>query len=323
MLTDWSAKPGVGTHEFSFSQLITLLLLINCCDTPEKFQQCDGSQRLLIAISGIPGSGKTTLAACVAHGINNAHHQDYHTKFPNSPPTSSSRTDPSQPDLAFVVPLDGYHLTRKQLSEMPNAEEAIFRRGAAFTFDAQSYLKLVTQLRKPISPETPTIFAPSFDHAVKDPILNDIAIPVTARIMIFEGLYTALNEEGWREAHELMDEVWFVDADIERATQRVAKRNFAAGISASFEESLARTKESDMRNAQHVLDDRLEVNEVIPSVEDETWVSQDLINVQNELDREDNADDDDDDDDDEDSFRKQRMNRMDSIAVMAADGVGM
>ncbi|KEF56431.1 uncharacterized protein A1O9_08012 [Exophiala aquamarina CBS 119918] len=295
--------------------------------TWEKFQECDGSQRLLIAISGIPGSGKTTLAACVAHGINNLFHQDYHTRFPNSPPTSSSRTDPSQPDVAFVVPLDGYHLTRKQLSEMPNAEEAIFRRGAAFTFDAQSYLGLVMKLRRPISPETPTIFAPSFDHAVKDPVSNDIAIPVTARIVIFEGLYTALDEDGWRQAHALMDEIWFVDTDIERATQRVAKRNFAAGISSSFEESLARTKKSDMRNARHVLDARLHVHETIPSVEDESWVSQDLVNVDDELERKATAkksgDDDGDYDVDEDSLRKQRMLRMDSIAALAADGVGM
>lgn len=228
--------------------------------------------------------------------------------------------------MAFVVPLDGYHLTRKQLSEMPNAEEAIFRRGASFTFDAQSYLSLVTKVRKPISPETPTIFAPSFDHAVKDPVSNDIAIPVTARIVIFEGLYTALDEDGWREAHALMDEVWFVDTDIERATQRVAKRNFAAGISASFDESLARTEASDMRNARHVLDTRLHVHEVVPSVEDESWVSQDLINVQDELERKAGGKDgggDEDYDVDEDSFRKQRMLRMDSIAALAADGVGM
>jgi len=290
--------------------------------TPEKFQECDLSQRLLIAISGIPGSGKTTLAACVAHGINHLHHQDYHRRFPNSPPTTSARTDPSKPDVAFVVPLDGYHLTRKQLSELPNAEEAIFRRGAAFTFDAQSYLRLVGKVRRPISPETATIMAPSFDHAVKDPVSNDIAIPVTARIVLFEGLYTALDEEGWRDAHALMDEVWFVDADIERATQRVAKRNFAAGISPSFDESLARTKESDMRNARHVLDARLHVHEVVPSVEDESWVSQDLLIVQDELERKVTADDDG-YDVDEDSFRKQRMLRMDSIAALAADGVGM
>jgi pantothenate kinase len=206
---------------------------------------------------------------------------------------------------------------------MPNAEEAVFRRGAAFTFDAQSYLTLVEKIRRPISPESRTIYAPSFDHAVKDPVANDITIPPTARIIIFEGLYTALNEPGWREAHSLMDETWFVDADIPTATRRVAKRNYAAGISSSYEESLDRTEKSDMRNAREVLDKRLPVQEIVPSVEDESWKSEEVDNMEKKL--EDNGIEVDvhDDDDDEADLRKQRMSRMDSIAMLAADGVGM
>ncbi|KAK5464999.1 hypothetical protein LTS15_001562 [Exophiala xenobiotica] len=277
--------------------------------TWERFSQCDPSQRLLIAISGIPGSGKTTLAACVAHGLNTAHRHSRHTQFPNSP-----ESDTSCPDIAFVIPLDGYHLTRKQLSEMPNAEEATFRRGAAFTFDAPAYLELVTQLRKPITPETPTIYAPSFDHSVKDPVPNDIAIPPTARIIMCEGLYTALDsDDGWRDAHALMDEVWLVEADIETATQRVAKRNFAAGITKTFEESLERTKASDMRNAREILDKQLPVQEVIPSVEDESWRSEEVVRVEGELE----------DQQKEDDMVPGKMMRMDSIAALAADGVGM
>jgi pantothenate kinase len=206
---------------------------------------------------------------------------------------------------------------------MPNAEEAIFRRGAAFTFDAQSYLKLVKQVRQPLMPETRTIYAPSFDHSVKDPVANDIAIPPTARIVIFEGLYTALNESGWRDAHALMDESWFVDASIPVATERVAKRNYAAGISDSLEASLERTEKSDMRNAREVLEKRLSVQEIVPSVEDESWKSKEVENVEQNLKKlEDNGIEIDSDDDDDD-FRKQRMSRMDSIAMMAADGVGM
>ncbi|KIX94395.1 uncharacterized protein Z520_09781 [Fonsecaea multimorphosa CBS 102226] len=284
--------------------------------TWEKFQKCDGSQRLLIAISGIPGSGKTTLAASVCAGLNKTHHNHYHKRFPNSPNRSG-------PDIAFVVPLDGYHLTRKQLSEMPNAEEAVFRRGAAFTFDPHSYVKLVEQVRRPISPETSTIYAPSFDHAVKDPVANDIAIPPTARIILFEGLYTALDEDGWREAHELMDETWFVDVDIPRATQRVAKRNFAAGLSTSFEESLDRTQKSDMSNAKEVLEKRLPVQEIVPSVEDETWRSEEVRNVDGQLQGEEGDGDDEDREKDGEEMRKERMTRMDSIALLAADGVGM
>ncbi|EXJ77787.1 hypothetical protein A1O3_10016 [Capronia epimyces CBS 606.96] len=281
--------------------------------TWEKFSKYDLSQRLLIAISGIPGSGKTTLAASVARGLNKKHHESMHRQFPNRP----TGPNPSQPDIAFVVPLDGYHLTRKQLAEMPNAEEAIFRRGAAFTFDAQSYLKFVMQVARPLTAETRTLYAPSFDHAVKDPVANDIAIPPTARIVVFEGLYTALDAPGWREAHALMDETWFVDADIETATQRVAKRNFAAGITKTFEESLARTKASDMRNARDVLDHRLPVQEMVPSIEDESWRSEEVLKLEDELDAQDSQED------YENKIRQERMMRIDSIAALAADGVGM
>lgn len=234
-----------------------------------------------------------------------------HLRFPNSPTRDLNHPDPSQPDIAFVIPLDGYHLTRKQLSEMPNAEEAIFRRGAAFTFDADSYLALVMKVRKPLTPETRTVYAPSFDHAVKDPVANDIAIPPTARIVLFEGLYTALDAPGWRDAHALMDETWFVDVDVAVATQRVARRNFAAGISPSFEECLARTEASDMRNGREILDHRLPVQETVPSIEDETWVSEDV------------ADDELAGGDADEDLRRARTMRMDSIALLAADGVGM
>ncbi|KIW13734.1 hypothetical protein PV08_08925 [Exophiala spinifera] len=315
--------------------------------TWEKFSDCDLSQRLLIAVAGIPGSGKTTLAASVARGLNKAYRQSRHAQFPNSP-----ESDTSWPDIAIVVPLDGFHLTRRQLSAMPNAEEAIFRRGAAFTFDADGYLDLVARVRRPITPETPTVYAPSFDHAVKDPVADDVAIPPTARIVLFEGLYTALDADAWRDAHRLMDDVWFVDADIETATQRVAARNFAAGITDTFEKSLERTEASDMRNAREILEKRLPANEVVPSVEDEAWArSKELVRVDGQLQGVDVVVDDDDDqlrgqvqnnnnnnsghgdgnheadaDDDEsvsEEFRQQRMMRMDSIAALAADGVGM
>jgi pantothenate kinase len=173
---------------------------------------------------------------------------------------------------------------------------------------------LVQKIREPLTPETQTIHAPSFDHSVKDPIQNDIAIPPTARIVLFEGLYVALDEPGWREANKLMDETWFVDVSIATATERVAKRNFGAGISASLEESLKRTEASDMRNARHVLDNRLPVQEVIPSLEDESWRSEEVMRVDDDL-REQKLN--------EQELRRGRMERMDSIALLAEDGVGL
>jgi pantothenate kinase len=221
---------------------------------------------LLIGISGLPGSGKTTVAGSVVKQLNERYHKEWRAKHPNSPGTA-----PYDPDIAFYVPLDGYHLTRAQLAAMPDPEEAAYRRGASFTFDGQKYYELVRRLRERILPETTTIYAPSFDHAVKDPVENDIPIPPTARVVLFEGLYVALDEGSWRDAANLMDELWFVDVPMDVAVERLVKRHVAAGLSPDADHARTRIMASDMRNGQHVLDHRLQIQEMIQSLEDEAW----------------------------------------------------
>ena len=102
--------------------------------------------------------------------------------------------------------MDGYHLSRAQLSSMPDPKHAHARRGAAFTFDGDSFLNLVRRIRKPLDESSEMLYAPSFDHAVKDPIQDDIPIPPTSRIVVFEGNYLSLGKEPWKEATSLMDE---------------------------------------------------------------------------------------------------------------------
>lgn len=196
--------------------------------------------------------------------LNERYNEEWRSKHPNSPATA-----PHNPDIAYYVPLDGYHLTRAQLAAMPDPEEAAYRRGAPFTFDGRSYFELVKRLRARILPETTTIYAPSFDHAKKDPVENDIPIPPTARVVVLEGLYVALDEEPWRDAASLMDELWFVDVPVDVAIERLVKRHVAAGLSPDAKHARARVMASDMRNGQHVLDHRLPLHEIIQSIDDD------------------------------------------------------
>ena len=71
--------------------------------------------------------------------------------------------------LSAFLPMDGYHLSRRQLDSLPDPTSAHARRGAEYTFDGDSFVALVKKLREPLCPETQTFFAPSFDHAIKDP----------------------------------------------------------------------------------------------------------------------------------------------------------
>jgi pantothenate kinase len=167
--------------------------------------------------------------------------------------------------------MDGYHLSRAQLDAMPDPGNAHARRGAAFTFDGDSFFNLVKKLREPICPETQTLYAPSFDHAIKDPVDNDIAIAKSVRIVIFEGNYCSLDKDPWKQAAELMDERWFVDVDFDVARKRLIHRHVEAGIAANEEEAGRRADENDLVNGKEIIDHRLDVHELIKSLDDATW----------------------------------------------------
>ncbi|KAK7906492.1 kinase-related protein [Apiospora marii] len=222
----------------------------------EGFQNTPEDRRYLIAIAGIPGSGKTTLSQIVADRLN-ARHATLHPELVESVP------------VAAFVPMDGYHLTRAQLSSMPDPEQAHARRGAEFTFDGPAYLRLIQSLReKPTGP----IHAPSFDHAVKDPKENDITILPGHRIVVFEGNYLTLDREPWREAAGLMDQRWFVEVDFAVARRRLVKRHVAAGIAADEAEAGKRADENDLVNGEQIMRERVStVDEIVVSREDGDW----------------------------------------------------
>ena len=167
--------------------------------------------------------------------------------------------------------MDGYHLTRSQLSALPDPETAHARRGAAFTFDGTSFLSLVQVLRSPLTSSTSTIYAPSFSHALKDPVENDIPILASTRILVFEGNYLSLDQEPWSQAAALMDERWFVEVDFEVAARRLIPRHVKAGIAKDEVDAEKRVWENDLVNGKEIVEKRLPVDEVIISVEEESW----------------------------------------------------
>ncbi|PYI06061.1 P-loop containing nucleoside triphosphate hydrolase protein [Aspergillus sclerotiicarbonarius CBS 121057] len=204
----------------------------------------DSTSRILISVSGIPGCGKTTLGGAVAARLNELVNSDG--------------------EFAVCIPMDGYHLSRAQLAAMPDPETAIHRRGAAFTFDGEGYYRLVQSLREPLTPDSPTIYAPSFDHAIKDPVADDIPIRPQSKVVIFEGLYLSLNREPWSQAAALMDESWFIDVDREVARSRLVKRHVASGIVPDTQAAEDRIRTTDFLNADDIMDNRLPVQEVLP-----------------------------------------------------------
>jgi pantothenate kinase len=183
------------------------------------------ASRLIVGISGIPASGKSTFALTLTANINTL--------------LQSSHV------AAILVALDGWHLTRAQLDAFPDPQLAHDRRGIHWTFDGPSYLSFLHTLRAdPVA--TTILTAPSFDHALKDPAPDAVVIHPYHRIVIIEGLYTFLNVEPWGEAGRMLDERWWVACEEGEARRRLVKRHVVTGVVANWEEAEKRADENDM-----------------------------------------------------------------------------
>ncbi|GLB36756.1 putative P-loop containing nucleoside triphosphate hydrolase protein [Lyophyllum shimeji] len=220
----------------------------------DKLAKTPPSARLLVGIAGIPASGKSTFALLL-------------TAYTNELLASAAHASASNAK-ARLVGLDGWHLSRAQLDEFPDPQLAHDRRGIHWTFDSQGYVAFVRSLREPLSLETPVITAPSFDHALKDPTYDDVAIHPNDRIVIIEGLYTFLAIPPWNEAGLLLDERWYFEVDIEEAQRRLVQRHVATGVTKDLEEAVWRAEENDMPNGRFVVANMLEPTRTIRSITD-------------------------------------------------------
>jgi len=185
------------------------------------------SERLVIGLCGIPASGKSSLAQVVVERVNQI---------------SASGNDGSE--IAIYIGLDGWHLSRSALAALPDPQEAFARRGAHWTFSATGYLDFVSKLRAPIT-DLP-IHAPSFSHALKDPVEDDLKVTCSHRIVLIEGLYVFLNVEPWSVAGHLLDERWFLEVDVEVARDRLVQRHVKTGVTDNLEDAMLRARDNDM-----------------------------------------------------------------------------
>jgi len=202
--------------------------------------------RIVVALAGPPGSGKSTIAAEVVRRLN------------------ATSTTP----FAAIVPMDGFHLPRSTLDTLPNKLEAYARRGASWTFDENGVLKLVNMLSESRSEKSDAIIAPTFDHAFKDPVEDGIRITSDVKFVLLEGNYLLLDEHPWNQIQELVDDTWFVDVNPGLARTRIANRHIKAGIEMTWEDAVRRAESNDLLNGMEIRTKLVKPAVVIRSIEE-------------------------------------------------------
>ena len=202
---------------------------------------------LMIGVVGIPGSGKSTSCDILAELLQDEEklHSHLESKSGNgngngnngnkkrrrnnngkkNKDASASLDDMKQekPMKPLVMPMDGYHYSMAQLLEFPNAEDAIYRRGACDTFDSEGLARDLERIAHGLEP---IVQIPGFDHARGDPTPAQHTFSRDEHnVVICEGLYLLHDQDGWERIQKYLDWTIYIKADVDMCIERLKERN--------------------------------------------------------------------------------------------------
>lgn len=171
--------------------------------------------RLMVALAGPPGAGKSTLAGRLA-----------------------GRLGP----LAAVVPMDGYHLDNALL----DARGLRARKGAPMTFDVAGLARDLMRL-KACEPE---VLVPVFDRAADLARAAARAVPGDVPVLLVEGNYLLLDRSPWDRLAGLFDLTVMLDVPGAELERRLVQRWLDHGLDPAA--ARARAHGNDLPNARTV-----------------------------------------------------------------------
>jgi pantothenate kinase len=152
--------------------------------------------RVTIGIVGKPGAGKSTVSDFLIRTI-------------------------SDVEIA-VVPMDGYHLSNKELERLQRAD----RKGAPDTFDVDGYEQL---LKRIASNRAEDIYFPVFHREIEESIAAEGLVTQKTKVVITEGNYLLHTSGGWENIASHLTECWYIHVDDSLRLQRLVKRHIEFG----------------------------------------------------------------------------------------------
>lgn len=189
-----------------------------------------GEGRLVVAIAGPPGGGKSTVAEALVE-----------------------RLEAADPGRSAVLPMDGYHYDDAVL----HARGLHHRKGAPDTFDVGGLRHMLDRLRRDDEAE---VAVPVFDRAIEIARAGARIIPRSVRTVVVEGNYLLLGQAPWsalRPAFDLTVLVRVPEAELRR---RLTARWEGYGLAPAA--VTAKLEDNDLPNGRFVM-----ANSVAPDLE--------------------------------------------------------
>lgn len=188
--------------------------------TLQRFAQANG-RRVMIAIAGAPGSGKSTIAEHVVAQLN------------------------GEPGIsAALFPMDGYHYDDAVLEDMGRRRF----KGAIDTFDAHGLRHMLMRLK---ANEDDVIAVPVFDRSIEIARAGGRLIPQSVDIVVCEGNYLLASQGPWNRLKPIFDVTIFVDVDEDDLRYRLRQRWRSFGLDDA--EITRRVEENDLPNGLSII----------------------------------------------------------------------
>ncbi|ABF63104.1 fructokinase [Ruegeria sp. TM1040] len=173
--------------------------------------------RQLVALSGAPGSGKSTLSNPLAAALS------------------------AQGLPAEVVPMDGFHLDNRLLEP----RGLLPRKGAPETFDFEGFQRLCHALK-----HQERVIYPLFDRARDIAIAGAAEVGPECRVAIIEGNYLLFDAPGWRDLTAIWDVSIRLEVPMADLEARLVQRWLDHGL--NHDAAVARAQGNDLANARAI-----------------------------------------------------------------------
>ena len=169
-------------NKLNYSDLLTLL---------NKQIDNHSTSRYFIALSGAPGSGKSTVSEKLVSDLNTVGHK------------------------SRILQMDAFHYDDQILKE----KNLLLKKGAPETFDVMGLLNFINRLEKESE-----VVIPVFDRSLELSRSSAVIISDDIKVVIVEGNYLLLKSHPWRELHKFFNSTIIVNCDEKILEERLIKR---------------------------------------------------------------------------------------------------
>ncbi len=178
-------------------------------------------QRILVAICGAPGAGKTTFSNELQHLL-----------------TSGSSSLSTQ-----TIAMDGFHFDNDALAQ----KGLLSVKGAPHTFDVTAFEDLL----KNIANQQQDLWAPAFDRNLEEVIDKALCIKQDSQVILIEGNYLLLKQPNWGNLKQYFDISIFIEVSQQELQKRLVKRWLDQGYDLASAQQKA--IENDLVNGELVI----------------------------------------------------------------------